>query len=106
MDILSLFDPFVHSSFFPINLLFLILKKNPSWRVMRKEDQESIFHLLIQCDFARHLWSKVFSEFGVIMELSNDLKDLFQGSLDACRTKKIKVLWVSVVWAVLWGIWR
>ena len=70
---------------------------NPNWSVMCKKDQESIFHLFLQCDFSRHLWSKVFSEFGVIMEFQNDLKDLFQGSLHACQTKKIKVLWVSVV---------
>ena len=63
-----------------------------SQRVMCKQDQESILHLFIHSDFARHLWSKVFSEFGAITELPNDLKDLFQGFLHERWTKKIKVL--------------
>ena len=70
---------------------------NPSWCVMCKKDQESIRHLFIHCDFARHLWSKVFNEFGVIMDVSNNLKDLFQGFRNALGTKIIRALWVTVV---------
>ena len=39
-------------------------------------------------------------------EVLDNFLDLLKGSSNACWTKTIKELWVCVVWAVLWGIWR
>ena len=78
----------------------------PNWRVLCKKDEESICHLFLQCNFARSLWFKVFREFGVISEVLNNFLDLLKGCSNARWTKTIKALWVCVVWAILWGIWR
>ena len=79
---------------------------HPSWCVICKQNQESILHLFFQYDFARHLWVKVFSEFGAPTEAPNNLLDLLEGYLNARWNRTIKDFWATVVWAVLWGIWR
>ena len=38
--------------------------------------------------------------------MPNNLLDLLNGCSNARWTKTIKALWVSVVWVVLWGIWK
>ena len=48
----------------------------------------------------------MFIEFGVPSERPNNLLDLLQGCLNARWSKTTKQLWVTVVWAVTWGIWR
>ena len=40
------------------------------------------------------------------MEIPDNLLDLLIGCSDARWNKKVKALWVCVVWAVLWGIWK
>ena len=95
-----------------INTFDILQKKrpfmslNPSWCVMCKQNQESALHLFLQCDFATHLWAKVFSEFRLSWEVPNNLLDLLKGCLNVRWSKTIKKLWVTVVWAVSWGIWR
>ena len=90
-----------------------------SWCIMCKQDRESISHLFLQCGYARSLWLKMFREFGLLMEIPDNILDLLKGysvaqwnkSIKALYSvaqwnKSIKALWVCVVWAVLWGIWK
>ena len=79
---------------------------SPSWCVMCKQDQETISHLFFTCGYARSLWSKVFKEFDLTVELPNTLLDLLIGCSEVRWNKKVKIIWVCVVWAVLWGIWN
>ena len=48
----------------------------------------------------------MFSELGAVMDIPNNLLDLLKGSPNARWNNSIKVLWVCVVWAILWGIWK
>ena len=53
---------------------------SPNRCVMCKQDNKSICHLFLQCCHARSLWVKVFSEFGLDMELPDNFFDF----LDHC----------------------
>ena len=53
-----------------------------SWCIMCKQNQESILNLFIQCDLARRLWLEVFSEFGALIEMPNNLLDLLNECLN------------------------
>ena len=77
---------------------------SPNQCVMCKQDNESIGHLFLKCCFAQSLWVKVFSEFGINMELPNKFLDLLDHCSGTRWKKSIKSLWVCVVWAVMWTI--
>ena len=72
---------------------------------MCKQDQEMISHLFLRCGFARSLWSKVFREFDLVMEIPVNLPDLLLHCSNARWNKRAKALWACAVWAVLWAIW-
>ena len=74
---------------------------SPTWCVLCKQDQKSILHLFIQCDYARFLWIKIFREFGVTTEIPNNFLDLLKGCPNECYTNTIKALWLCVIWAIL-----
>ena len=78
----------------------------PNRCVMCKHDAESISHLFIRCGYARSLWAKVFNEFGLVMEVPDNLFDLLHLCSERRWKKPIKSLWVCVVWAVTWAIWK
>ena len=46
---------------------------SPNWCVMCKQDQESFLHLFLHCKYARLLWIKVFSEFGVALDVLDNI---------------------------------
>ena len=73
---------------------------------MCKQERKSISHLFLQCDFARSLWLKVFREFGLLMDISDNILYLLKAFSVARWNNSIKALWVCVIWAVLWGIWK
>ena len=77
---------------------------SPNWCVMCRQDQESISHLFLHCDYARSLWSRVFREFNRAINLPDNLFDLLLRSFDIRWNKKVKALWICAIWAVLWGI--
>ena len=79
---------------------------SPSWCVMCKQHQETIPHLFLHCDFAMILWSKVFREFDLLLEILDNLLDLLKRCSSVRKNRKVKAIWVCVVWAVLWGIWK
>ena len=68
---------------------------SPSWCVMCKQDQESILHLFLQCEFTRMLWLKVFSEFGVVLDVPIYFLDLLKGCSNARCSNKIKEFWCA-----------
>ena len=72
---------------------------------MCKQNQESIHHVFLQCEFARMLWFKMFREFGVALNVPDNILNLLNGCSYARWSTKVKKLWVCAVWAVLWGIW-
>ena len=40
------------------------------------------------------------------MEIPNNFLELLKGCPNARWNSSVKVFWVCVVWAVLWGIWK
>ena len=79
---------------------------HPSWCVMCKQDQKSFIRLFLQGKYARMLWLKVLSKFGVAWDVLNNILILLHGPPNARSSNKIRDLWVCVVWDVLWGIWN
>ena len=49
---------------------------------------------------------KVFSEFGIDLELLDNFVVLLDQVFGIRSKKSIKSLWVCVVWVVLWAIWK
>ena len=73
---------------------------------MCKHDQESVVRLFLQCDFAKLLWVKVFSEFGASSVFPVNVLELLKVGSVARWSNQIQKIWWCVVWAVLWGIWK
>ena len=48
----------------------------------------------------------MFSEFGILSGMPNNILNLLQGCSNERWTRTIKTLWVTVVWPIIWGIWR
>ena len=74
---------------------------SPSWCVMCKQDHESVLHLFLECDFAKLLWVKVFSEFGAPSVFPVNVLELLKVGSNARWSNQIKKIWLCVVWAVL-----
>ena len=78
----------------------------PNWCVMCKRELESSTHLFLQCEFAKSLWLKVWREFGLALVTLDNILDLLKVCTHARWNKLVRALWVLVVRAVLWGIWK
>ena len=79
---------------------------SPNRCVICNRDFESIHHLFLQCHYARSIWEKVFYEFRLHIGVPTNLFLLLIQGSDKKWKKLIKSLWVCVVWAVSWTIWK
>ena len=79
---------------------------SPSWCIMCKKEGEYVDHILLHCDFIKHIWAKMWDLFGVIGDVPYRwaefivIKWRFQQ-----HGKKIKVLWRFLMMAVAWLVW-
>ena len=65
---------------------------------MCKQNRESVRHLFLQCSLSKVLWIKVFSEFGINMEVLDNFLDLLQVGHNSHWTSKKKLLWMIAIW--------
>ena len=75
------------------------------WCYMCKSEEESVAHSFLHCDFARQLWSLVFSLFGVNWVMPN----LVGGMLYRWKGlfgKSNSEVWKAMLLCLWWCIWR
>ena len=79
---------------------------SPSWYALCRRANESIDHILLHCDFAKHIWSKALVLFGLVGVFPKKWSDFliikwyFKQS-----SKRTKHLWRFSILAIAWLIW-
>ena len=71
-----------------------------------KEKEETIDHLLLQCDVTRVLWDIFFSFFGVHWVLLNFVLQTLEGWRGSFVGKKRKDVWRAWPLCLFWTIWK
>ena len=70
------------------------------------EDEESLDHLLLKCNFANRIWSVVLGWFRCSWVLPRSLSDLFEAWIFQYMAPRGREMWKLSFLAVIWFIWK
>ncbi|CAN1342454.1 hypothetical protein LINPERPRIM_LOCUS39462 [Linum perenne] len=78
-----------------------------NWCCLCKAEEESISHLLVQCNISRYIWEFFFKLFKIVIPMPKDLKGLAAmwvgvKSDQACFSSLVRIL----PHAICWAIWK
>ena len=73
---------------------------------MCKNENESMDHLFLLCPLAQRLWAFVLQKFKISWVIPQDVNQLIESDFMMHREKRIKLLWLLVIHAVLWSLWK
>ncbi|XP_059075024.1 uncharacterized protein LOC131875037 [Cryptomeria japonica] len=74
--------------------------------IMCKKAEESLDHLLLQCEKAQTIWSFLLGKLGWMAPLPNTVLDLFSSWNIPSRRSVFSSLWIVVPSLVIWEIWK
>ncbi|XP_020420593.1 uncharacterized protein LOC18774736 [Prunus persica] len=79
---------------------------SPHWCALCNKAGQSVDHLLIHCPFSLKLWETLLKEVNTVWVIPEGCFELFSIRFDALgRGKKAKILWGSLMQAVVWNLW-
>lgn len=76
------------------------------WCYMCKSEEESVKHSFLHCDFARQLWSLVFSQFGVNWVMPNLVVGMLYRWKGLFGKRSNSEVWKAMLLCLWWCIWR
>lgn len=76
------------------------------WCYMCKSEEESVAHSFLHCDFARQLWSLVFSLFGVNWVMPNLVVAMLYRWKGLFGKRSNSEVWKAMLLYLWWCIWR
>ena len=79
---------------------------SPHWCALCNKAGDSVDHLLLHCPFSLKLWETLLQEVNTVWVIPEGCFELFSIRIDALgRGKKAKILWGSLMQAVVWNLW-
>ncbi|VVA25489.1 Hypothetical predicted protein, partial [Prunus dulcis] len=79
---------------------------SPHWCALCNMAGDSVNHLLLHCPFSLKLWETLLQEVNTVWVIPEGCFELFSIRIDALgRGKKAKILWGSLMQAVVWNLW-
>ncbi|CAL5331040.1 unnamed protein product [Camellia sinensis] len=63
-------------------------------------------HVLLHCLFVWLVWSHVIRWWGLVWELPGSVNDLLQWWAGVNLSKLERKIWNSILFAVLWSVWK
>ncbi|XP_059072398.1 uncharacterized protein LOC131873581, partial [Cryptomeria japonica] len=74
--------------------------------VMCKEKEESLDHLLLQCDIAQGVWKLLLRKLGWETPLPKKVIDLFKSWFTEYRKSTLSSLWTVSPSIAIWELWK
>ena len=83
-----------------------VLSVNQTSCTFCSAQSESLDHVLLQCPFSWKVWSSIADDLGQKLVLHTTFKQFYNACLSVqWRSKCLKKLWISTVFAVTWRLW-